>query len=203
MADIAPPPRRSALEGHYETGRFGTVRNDTPGITLQERRALSITHVDAWPDQAVACAKAIEKACGVAPGSDALKAVEKGETAVLWVGPDRWLVTEPESRDLPAALMDTVGGDLGAVTDQSHSRVCWRITGPALRQLLVKGSTIDFDQFGDGDCIGTLLGHFAVTIQSRGADSADVYCARSFAVDLHEWLVESSLEFGLEVAEPA
>lgn len=203
MADTASPPSRSALPprlsalgGHYQTGDFGTIRDGKPGIILQERRALSIVHVDAWPENSEACGRAIGAA------SEPVKAAEKDGTAVLWVGPGRWLVTEAEKRDLPALITDFVG-DLGIVTDHSHSRVCWRLSGPDLRALLAKGSTVDFDRFGDGDCLGTLLGHFTVTIQGRGEDSADLYGARSFAVDLQDWLVESSLEFGLTVADPA
>ncbi len=211
MADIALTiPRRSALEGHYMTGDFGTICDGAaPGITLQERRALAIVHLDAWADQGPACAKAIAKGCGTAPAKEAAKAAEQDGTAVLWVGPNRWLVTETERRDLFAALSATVTPDLAALTDQGHSRTCWRVSGPKIRDLLAKGSTIDFDRgiFGAGDCVGTLLGHFTVVIhcreESREADSVDIYGARSFAVDLHHWLTSSSLEYGLRVLDPA
>ena len=199
MADATTLTRRSALEGHYSAGDFGAIKDGTPGITLQERRALAIVHVDAWDDKATECAGAVEAACGTAPASANSKASEANGTAVLWVGPGRWLVTEAEKRDLPALITDFIG-DLGVVTDHSHSRVCWRLSGPDLRALLAKGSTVDFDRFGDGDCLGTLLGHFTVTIQGRGEDSADLYGARSFAVDLQDWLVESGLKPGDRVA---
>lgn len=203
MADPASrPARRSALEGHYAPGDFGAIRKDAPGIVLQERRALAIVHVDAWTDKAEACAGAVAEACGVAPSLAACTAAEAGETAALWIGPNRWLITEPETRDLFATLKAGVGEDLAALTDQGHARVCWRITGPRLRDLLVKGSTVDFDRFGAGDCISTQMGHFAVTLHGRGEDSADLYAARSFAVDMQHWLYESSLEFGLRVTAP-
>jgi sarcosine oxidase subunit gamma len=204
MADLASrPARRSALEGHYAPGDFGAIHDGLPGIILQERRGLAIVHIDAWAGKAEACAEAVAKACGVTPGMTPCTAAESGETAALWIGPNRWLVVEPETRDLFAALKGSVGEDLAALTDLGHSRVCWRITGPRLRDLLVKGSTIDFDRFGVADSINTQMGHFAVTLHGRGADTADLYAARSFAADMHHWLHESALEFGLRVAEPA
>lgn len=204
MADTIPAiPRRSALEGHYAPGTFGAHQN-APGVTLTERRGLAIVHVDAWADEARACAKALKEACGVAPSAKQVMAAEADGTAVLWVGPNRWLVTEKERRDLFAALSAKIGPDMAALTDQGHSRVCWRLEGLAVRDLLAKGSTIDFGraQFRPGACVGTLLGHFTVTLHCHGEDAVDIYAARSFAVDLHEWLVEASLDLGLRIADP-
>ena len=203
MADATTLTRRSALEGHYSAGDFGAIKDGSPGITLQERRALAIVHVDAWDDKATECAAAVEAACGAAPASANSKASEANGTAVLWVGPNRWLVSEKETRDLHAAMTEKVTEELGTVTDQGHSRVCWRITGPRLRDLLVKGSTIDFDRMEAGDSINTLMSHFATTIHCRAEDSADLYVARSFAVDFQHFLHEASLEFGLRIDEPA
>lgn len=204
MAD-ATLTRRSALEGHNPAGRFGAVQNDAPGITLQERPALAIVQVDAWPDRLEEAASLLEKAIGT-PTPGPVKADEgKYGTAVLSIAPGRWLVIEHESRDLMAVLKATIGDGTAVLVDQGHGRVCWRVSGPALRDFLVKGSTIDFDAdaFGPGDCVGTALGHYTVIIHCRSADSVDIYGARSFAVDLNHWLREAAMEFGLDVLEPA
>ncbi|MEQ8441066.1 MAG: sarcosine oxidase subunit gamma family protein [Alphaproteobacteria bacterium] len=202
MADATILTRRSALEGHYAPGDFGAIKDGAPGITLQERRALAIVHVDAWEDRAADCAKAVGDACGTEPAPGNCKATESGGNAILWVGPNRWLITEKEGRDLFATITAKVTQDLGAVTDQGHSRVCWRVSGPRLRDLLVKGSTIDFDRMVAGDSINSLMSHFSATIHCRAYDSVDIYVARSFAVDFQRWLHESSLEFGLRIGDP-
>jgi heterotetrameric sarcosine oxidase gamma subunit len=203
MADLSSVPRKSALDGHAPTGLFGAVKDGAPGIVISERRGLAIVHVDAWTDRRDDCLAGLKRLTGAdVPGN--VKATEAGGTACLWVGPDRWLVTEPETRDLYAAARADLSEDVAAVTDQGHSRVCWRVTGPALRDLLAKGSSIDFDPgfFGPGDCVGTQLGHVTVTIHCREETSVDIYAARSFAVDLHHWLTASSMEFGLRVNDP-
>lgn len=203
MADLASVARKSALDGHAPSGIFGAVKDGVPGIVITERRGLSIVHVDAWADRLDDCLEGLKRLVG-ADAPDTVKAAEAGNTACLWVGPNRWLVTEQETRDLLAVARAELPEDVAALTDQGHSRVCWRVTGPALRDLLAKGSSIDFDQgfFGPGDCVGTQLGHVTVTIQCREDTSVDIYAARSFAVDMHHWLTASSLEFGLRVNDP-
>ncbi|MDW3205264.1 MAG: sarcosine oxidase subunit gamma family protein [Alphaproteobacteria bacterium] len=202
MADIQTPPRRSALEGHYQSGDFGWVADDAPGIVMTERRGLAIVHIDAWAERQGEVQHALRQDFDITP-PEALRGVEVGQRAILWVGPRRWLVVEKETRDLHAAIGRSIPTDWAAITDQGHSRVCWRLEGPALRSVLAKGSTIDFDAFGDGDCVGTMLGHFTVTVFGRGATGADIFCARSFAPDLHHWLVDASLEYGLRITDPA
>ncbi|MEQ8830922.1 MAG: sarcosine oxidase subunit gamma family protein [Alphaproteobacteria bacterium] len=197
----AGPQRRSALQGHYLSGDFGWLVDGVPGIELSERRDLAIVHIDAWFDKHGEVHHALRDDFDLTP-PEKLRAVELGQRAILSVGPNRWLVVEKESRDLFAAVRKSIPEEWAAVFDQGHSRVCWRLEGPALRQVLSKGSTLDFDTFGDGDCVGTILGHFTVTIHGRGPSGADIYCARSFAPDLHHWLVEASLEYGLRVTDP-
>lgn len=202
MAEPQTPPRRSALEGHYQAGDFGWIVDEAPGIVLTERRALAIVHVDAWADTFGEVQHALRADFDITPPGP-LRGVEVGQRAILSVGPHRWLIVEKETRDLFEAVCASVPPDWAAVTDQGHSRVCWRLEGPALRQVLAKGTTIDVDAFGDGDCVGTMLGPFTVTIHGRGITGADIFCARSFAPDLHHWLVESSLEYGLRITDPA
>lgn len=197
--------RHSALEGLNSAGRFGAAKNNVPGITLQEQPALSIVQVDAWTDRLDQARAGIERAIGLLAPDPVRAAENSAGTKVLSIGPARWLVTEPEHRDLMAVLAAAIPKDDAVLVDQGHSRVCWRLSGPHLRDLLVKGSTLDFEPhaFRPGDCVGTALGHFTVTIHSRFEDSVDLYGARSYAVDLNHWLRESALEFGMDVLEPA
>ena len=180
--------RRSALDGHWQAGTSGAVGPVGPGITLSLRTPLSMVQVDAWNTLSDIAGQALPTP---------VKAVEDATgRAILNTGPNRYLVVEPETDDLLATL-ETALGDTAALTGQGHARTVWRITGPNLRDLLAKGTTVDVDRMAPGDCIVTLLGHFSTILHCRTDDSADLYAARSYAVDVHHWLVESSLEFGL------
>jgi sarcosine oxidase gamma subunit len=82
--------RRSALESGYREGTFGRKLPGGPGLAVTERRNLAITQVSAFDDTADKARAAIEKVTGVAPPKDAVNAVVKGKTHILWNGPNRW-----------------------------------------------------------------------------------------------------------------
>ena len=143
MAELAVS-RRSALQEIYQTGDFGVVKENIPGVTIAERCALSIIQVAAWEDQADAAVTGIEQAAGVKPSREGCSACQTDDTFALWVGPERWLIVEKENRNLDAAIRDAVSRDVAAITDQSHSRCVLRVTGPQARNLLRKGTTLGY-----------------------------------------------------------
>ena len=157
----AAPTRRSALNEIYQTGDFGEVTNNNPGIILNERRALTIVQVAAWEEQADATVIAIEQVAGVKPSRTACSAIRSDQTAAIWVGPDRWLIVEKENRDLDAVIRNTVSTEMAAITDQSHSRCVIRLSGVDARNVLRKGTTLDLDiaYFKPGEARTTSLFH--------------------------------------------
>ncbi|MEQ8603004.1 MAG: sarcosine oxidase subunit gamma family protein [Marivibrio sp.] len=197
--------RRSALEGRLEPGDFGTVCADGPRLMVRERPALAIAQVEAWPESAAETVEKIGKTVGVRPSRDPLVATVAGETTALWVGPDSWLLVEPESARGVASLVETLAAELGgqaALTDQGHGRVCLRISGPALTDVLAKGCTLDLDpgrDFDPGRVVGTSLGHMTVTMHRVDEETADLYVARSFAVSFLDWLMHAAAEYGVRV----
>lgn len=200
MADAAVQ-RRSALAECYETGRFGTVFEGDAPIQIEERRGLAIIQVGAWADHVSECVKAVEAATGVAPPTTPVSAATAGTVSALWVQPDRWLIVEPEHRDLYQTLRTMVPADMGAVVDLSHSRVCFSVSGARVRDLLAHGATIDFDpgKFEPSACVGTSLGHMTATVHMTGPDAVDIYAMRSYARSFFEWLTHTASEWGYEV----
>ena len=47
---MSEPVRRSALDGHYQPGRFGVLSEDGPHVVLAECRPRSIAQVNGAPD---------------------------------------------------------------------------------------------------------------------------------------------------------
>lgn len=206
MADIEIR-RRSAVEGRLESGDYGAVAGDGPGLILKERPALAIAQVEAWAETADETVEKIAKTVGVRPSRAPLSAVVSGETTALWVGPDSWLIVEPESARTMLGLVETLEAELGgqaALTDQGHGRVCLRISGPALTTVLAKGCTLDLDpgrDFDPGRVVGTALGHMTVTMHRLDVETADLYVARSFAVSFLDWLMHAAAEYGVRMVE--
>ncbi len=116
---------------------------------------------------------------------------------VLWLGPDQWLLI---GRD-PALINEqlTIAG--GCLTDVSHGRAAWRISGPHSMDMLAKGCSLDLHPsvFQAGHCAQTSIAHVGVLLHRRDDGSFDLYCARSYAQTLWHWLTEAGGEYGYEV----
>ncbi len=201
----APVARRSPLEEVYRVGQFGALGDGGAGVDLTERRAMSIVQVDAWADRTAAAADAVEQSAGVRPPRQACTATDSGNTAAIWVGPDRWIIVEKERRDLYGAITGAVSENLAAITDQSHSRCVLRISGHQSRNVLGKGTTLDMDpgQFTPGDARSTALFHMGSLIHCVGNDTFDLYVARSFGQSFFEALTRAAAEYGYRVGEPS
>ncbi|HEX3498495.1 MAG TPA: sarcosine oxidase subunit gamma family protein [Stellaceae bacterium] len=196
--------RVSALAAIYQPGRVGTIGPMGPGIILAERRPLVTVQVAARGEEGRVVRDALAAVLGIAPDGVTNRAVTKGTTSILWVGPERWLVVESErgESDLDALLRAALGGTSAAVTDLGNGRTTLRIAGPRSRDLLAKGSAIDFHPrvFPVGACAQGLLGHVGVLFHAVDETPCyDLYVARSYAQTVWEWLIESAADYGCQI----
>ncbi len=170
--------RTSALEGHYETGRFGATGN--PGVALREVRDLILWQVAAWPDSA----ERVAEIAADAAGSNGM---------LLHVEPLKWWLVGTAPPELSE--------DQGAVLDLSHSRTHVRISGPAAATLLNRHLPLDFREasFPIGTVASTAFHHVGVTLW-RSEKGYELLLPRGFALSLWQMLRESAAQFGYEVA---
>jgi sarcosine oxidase subunit gamma len=110
-----------------------------------------------------------------------------GSEAVLWLGPDQWLVFGASEQQLRAALGDTPG----SVVDVSANRVAFELSGPGAREVLEQGCAIDLHPraFGPGRCAQTMLARANVVLHQ--VDDAPTYrllVRPSFAGYLTSWV---------------
>ena len=197
--------RVSAPAAVYRPGSIGTIGPNGPGIVLAERRPLATVQVAARAEEGRAVRDALAAALGVAPDAATNRTATRGDTTILWVGPERFLVVAPEraDRDLDALLGAALAGTSAAVTDLGNGRTTLRIAGPRGRDLLAKGSAIDFHAraFPVGACAQGLLGHVGALFHAVDETPRfDLHIARSYAQTVWEWLIESAAEYGCEVA---
>jgi sarcosine oxidase subunit gamma len=179
-------------------GQFGAL---TPhaGITFTAHTALTLIDLRGDPRDAAFLASA-HTALGAALPLKPNTTVAAKDCEILWLGPDEWLLM---SSDL-APLSDRLPIARGFLTDVSHGRAGWRISGPRTLDLLAKGCSLDLHPraFRAGDCAQTALAHAGVLLHRRGTESFDIYCARSYAQHLWHWLTGAAAEFGYEVVAP-
>jgi sarcosine oxidase subunit gamma len=121
--------------------------------------------------------------------------VAGGDRTVLWLGPDEWLVV---GRDGEAAA---IAGELEAcpegwvsIVDLSANRTAIDVAGPAVRDLLAAGCSLDLHPraFGPGRCAQTMLARAQVILEARGEDCFRVHVRGSFAVYLASWLIDAA-----------
>jgi len=191
------PERRSALAECLKPGRYGAETAER--LVISEVTGLAMVQVAAFDAERVMAA--ISAATGAAVSDRHGSVAIVGNTRVLWTGSGRWLVVEPESRDLAKLLAERCAPEVAAVTDLSHARTVIRTAGKAARAVLAKLCTLDFDPpaFPAGTCAQTQLGQIGALTDCRAADAFDIAVYRGFAVSAWEMLTDAALEFGYQV----
>lgn len=116
---------------------------------------------------------------------------------ILWLGPDEWLLMSREAD----AISEKLAIDGGHLTDVSHGRAGWRLSGPRACDVLAKSCSLDLHPgvFPPGACAQTALAHVGVLLHRRDTATFEIYCARSYAQHLWHWLTEAASEYGYEV----
>jgi len=193
------PERRSALAECRKSGLYGA---ETTGARLAIGEIAGLVMVQVAAFDAAAAAASIAQATGASAPMSRNGVGSCDNTRVLWIGPGRWLVVEPESRDLSRLLADHCAPAVAAITDLSHARTVVRIDGSAARSVLAKLCTLDFDPpaFAPESCAQTQLGQIGALIDCRAPDTFDIAVYRGFAVSAWEMLTDAALEFGYQVS---
>lgn len=127
----------------------------------------------------------------------------QGDIAVLWIGPDQWLITCPKDKvpDIAEKLGEATRSTAAAITDVSAAQVVFRIAGPDVLNVLAKGCPLDLHPRAvkPGYVAGSVLAKITVLFHLYEADAVDLYLRRSFADYLWSWLEEAGMDCGLIV----
>jgi sarcosine oxidase subunit gamma len=126
---------------------------------------------------------------------------KSADTAVIWLGPDEWLVTGTSltGLELETRLRDAVGPHGGAAVDVSGQRTTLRLRGSRSRDVLAKGCAIDLhpSAFGGGTAAQTTLGQTGVILLAVDGGGTDyrILVRSSFARYLADWLLDAAEEY--------
>ncbi|MEQ8817211.1 MAG: sarcosine oxidase subunit gamma family protein [Thalassobaculum sp.] len=200
MAEAATPTPRSPLDGY--TGPVGGPSD--AGVVLGELRFQGKINLRGTADDK-AFSEAVAKAVGLAPPATPGTVATAGDRAVLWLGPDEWLVLMPagEETAVATALNAALAGMQASATDVTDNYTTVRIAGPKARWVLAKGWAVDLHPgvFGPGR---VAQGNLALTnaILRQTTDdppSFEILVRPSFAKYLWDWLTDAALEVGYRV----
>ena len=126
-----------------------------------------------------------------------------GETSVLWLGPEEFLVVAPREAheslggELLQALRKELGDGAGQVVDLSANRTTFELTGPRARAVLEKGCSLDLHPrvLKAGTAVSTEVGSIPVVLWKTGEESFRIFPRASFADFLGRWLLDAMREY--------
>ena len=108
-----------------------------------------------------------------------------GDVTALWLSIDQWLILCPLSNaaELNARSREALAGIHALAVDVSHMRTILRLEGRNVREVLLKGTSLDL--LGEGYPPGTvrrlLFAEIAALIHIVAPDVIDLYVFRSYA----------------------
>lgn len=177
---------------------FGLLQMQADVLQLQELPFLGHVNLRGNPDN-TEFMTAVSAVLGKLPVAANTVTTHEPYT-ILWLGPDEWLIITPQDGALPLVgdLRTAIGETFAAVTDVTGGNTLIELSGSAARDLLAKGSPLDFhpSTFGLGQCAQTIMAKTAVTIYPTNAESGyRLVVRRSFADYLGVWLLDAAREF--------
>ena len=119
------------------------------------------------------------------------------ETRILWSGPRTWLILSSKENIIEKVKENFKETDF-AITDISHSRAVIQIQGDQAKEVLKKGSPINFNEFTTNQCAGTVFNGITILIDSISKDTNtfNLLVLRSFGESFYHHITDSALEFG-------
>ena len=119
------------------------------------------------------------------------------ETRILCSAPRTWLILTNKENAIERVEKSFNETDF-AITDISHSRAVIQIQGDQAKEILKKGSPINFNEFGVNQCAGTIFHGITIIIDSisNEPDTFNLLVLRSFGESFYHHITDSALEFG-------
>lgn len=197
---------RTPFAGLADRGRFGRTFADAAPLTLTERTNVAFLQIVARKGAAYRLLAAVREETGLDLPQGPLR-VKRNGLSFHGTGPGQWLaVAENEaSLGLLQNVVRVLDG-LASIVDVTDGKAVLRVSGPAARQVLAKGCSLDLhpSAFGEESTARTAIALIPCQIwQVDAAPSYDVAVDLSYAASFWHWITASAEEFGYEVAKPS
>lgn len=119
------------------------------------------------------------------------------ETRILWSAPSTWLVVS-RRENIVETIKEKCNSDNFAITDISHSRAIIQIKGLQAKDILKKGCPLNFNEFENNNCAGTVFHGINIVVDFVGSnpDTFNLFTLRSFGESFYHHITDAALEFG-------
>ena len=185
------------LEFIHKKGLFGDHQKKNEGdlLKISEVKNLTIIQLVQYKESKINVNDI--KIEGLEIPTESSKVNSKKETRILWNAPRTWLIVSSKENTTETVQKNFEGTDF-AITDISHSRAVIQIQGEQAKEVLKKGSPINFNEFGSNQCVGTVFHGITIVIDSisNDPDTFNLLVLRSFGESFYHHITDSALEFG-------
>lgn len=170
------------------------------GVVIHERSGVALCSVLARRGSEAELAQRVHDKFGVEL-PQVQKYAASSSLGIASAGPGQWLIITDQTKSAQFELqLRTELAGLASVFDQSDGRTIVQVSGPRARDALAKGVLIDLhpDVFGVGSAAVTSIAYIGVHFwQTDEKPTYEFAMFRSFAMSFCDWLLDSSVEFGV------
>jgi len=119
------------------------------------------------------------------------------ETRILWSAPSVWLVIS-RKENITEIIKERCNSENFAITDISHSRAVIQIKGLQAKEILKKGCPLNFNEFENNNCAGTVFHGINIVVDfvGKNPDTFNLLTLRSFGESFYHHITDAALEFG-------